>query len=142
MATASDRVDLALVEDGAPVAGNISRNFARNVGCPRRLKKRELKNKRENERKRERSIRDASYALVYTSVMMVYGRWRRRPRGGRVGHAVNRRTQPRQNLRRNTADGNRRWLARRCALSLITSFPAFRPGRSTTTAGTSSLVSS
>ena len=33
--------------------------------------------------------------------MMVYGRWRRGPRGGRVGHAVNRRTQPRQNLRRN-----------------------------------------
>ena len=41
MATASDRVDLVSAEDGARVAGNISRNFAKNVGCPRRLKQRE-----------------------------------------------------------------------------------------------------
>lgn len=80
-----------------------------------------------------RDLPGCPYALVYTSVMMVYGRWRRRPRSGRVGHAVNRRTRPRQNLlytaeRRAAETGESRaggFLARlradARALSLITS---------------------
>lgn len=71
-----------------------------------------------------RDLPGCPYALVYTSVMMVYGRWRRRPRSGRVGHAVNRRTRPRQNLlymaeRRRDGRIASRWLPRslagRCA---------------------------
>lgn len=78
------------------------------------------------------------HALVYTSIMMVYGRWRRRPRSGRVGHAVNRRTQPRQNLPlysetpRRSGESRAGGLTARLrgnarALSLITSSGPFRP---------------
>lgn len=68
------------------------------------------------ERGMRRRFPECPYTLVYTSVMMVYGRWRRRPHSGRVGHAVNRRTQPRQNLLlygRTAERKNRRprWLA-------------------------------
>lgn len=96
-------------------AGNISRNFRREC-CPSAPRL---------------SIRDASCALVYTSVMMVYGRWRRGPRGGRVGHAVNRRTQPRQNLRRNNRGQESPVACETMRVKLNYLVPCVPPGRAT-----------
>ena len=97
--------------------GNITRNFTNgtSTALTRRQKYGDAVTARLSAARRD--LPGCPYALVYTGVMMVYGRWRRRPRSGRVGHAVNRRTRPRQNLlytakRRRDERIASRWLPR------------------------------